>query len=122
MGLVRSIEPLSLRFAGINVDSNPNLGELPLQRIAIPTLIISVRDDLFNTLPAAEFAASKVPSAKLIVYDTGGHLLVGHEEEARATIRAFLAGSVPGLSEQEDRITPPKPGNLGFKADETQNE
>jgi pimeloyl-ACP methyl ester carboxylesterase len=39
----------------------------------VPTLVISARDDLFNTLPAAEFAASAIPNAKLIVYETGGH-------------------------------------------------
>lgn len=105
MSLVRSIEPLSLRFAGINLDSNPKLRGLPLEQIAIPTLIISARDDLFNTLPAAEFAASKIPGSKLIVYDTGGHLLVGHEKEVRTTVRAFLASSVPELSEQVDRAT-----------------
>jgi pimeloyl-ACP methyl ester carboxylesterase len=91
MGIVRSIEPLSLRFPGINLDSNPDLHPLPLEKITAPTLIISARDDLFNTLPAAEFAASRIPGAKLIVYDTGGHLTVGHQEQVRAAIRDFLA-------------------------------
>ena len=88
--IVRSIKPLSLRFPGINVDSNPDLRLLPLERIAAPTLIISARDDLFNTLPAAEFAASKIPGAKLIIYDTGGHLMVGRQQEVRDAIRSFL--------------------------------
>jgi pimeloyl-ACP methyl ester carboxylesterase len=91
MGIVRSIEPLSLRFPGINLDSNPDLHPLPLEKIAAPTLIISARDDLFNTLPAAEFATSKIPGAKLIVYDSGGHLMVGRQEEVSEAIRAFLA-------------------------------
>ena len=59
---VRAIEPLSLRFPGINVDSSPNLRELPLETIAAPTLIISARDDGFNTSPAADFAATSVHS------------------------------------------------------------
>lgn len=91
MKIVRSIQPLSLRFPGINIDSTPQLRELPLERITAPTLIISARDDLFNTLPAAEFAASKIRGSKLIVYETGGHLLVGHDKETRDAIRAFLA-------------------------------
>ena len=36
---------------GINIDSNPDLPRLPLEEIRAPTLVISARDDLFNTLP-----------------------------------------------------------------------
>jgi pimeloyl-ACP methyl ester carboxylesterase len=93
MSIVRAIEPLSLRFPGINVDSNPDLRELALEKITAPTLIISARDDLFNTLPAAEFAASKIPDAKLIIYDAGGHLLVGHQKAVRTAIRSFLVAA-----------------------------
>lgn len=91
MQIVRSIKPLSRRFPGINVDSNPDPCQPQLKDIAVPTLVISARDDLFNTLPAAEFAASTIPDAKLVVYDTGGHLLVGHEQEVREVVGDFLA-------------------------------
>jgi len=91
MSIVRSVEPLSRRFAGINIDSTPDLRELPLERIAAPTLIVSARDDLFNTLPAAEFAAERIPGATLVAYDTGGHLLVGRGEAVREAVRTFLA-------------------------------
>jgi 2-hydroxy-6-oxonona-2,4-dienedioate hydrolase len=100
MSFVKSIEPLSLRFPGIEIDSTPQLRELPLDKITAPTLIISTRDDLFNTLPAAEFAASKIPDAKLVVYDTGGHLLVGCQKEVRTAVQTFLAGA--GLSPSRD--------------------
>jgi pimeloyl-ACP methyl ester carboxylesterase len=89
--LVRSIQPLSRRFPGINIDSAPGLHRLPLEEIKAPTLIISARDDLFNTLPAAEFAAHRIPNAELAVFETGGHLLVGRKEEVRAMVRGFLA-------------------------------
>ena len=52
---------MSLRFPGINLDSTAELRELPLENITAQTLIISARDDGFNTLPAAEFAAKKTP-------------------------------------------------------------
>ncbi|MDX8533301.1 alpha/beta hydrolase [Mesorhizobium sp. VK25A] len=93
MSFVSSVEPLSLRFPGIKIDSVPELHELPLQEITAPTTIISARDDLFNTLPAAEFAASRIPGAKLVVYDTGGHLLVGHAQQVREAVRVFLEGA-----------------------------
>jgi 2-hydroxy-6-oxonona-2,4-dienedioate hydrolase len=91
MRIIKSIEPLSLRFRGINVDSTTQLSGLPSEKITAPTPIVSARDHLFNTLPAAQFAASGFPNAKLIVYDTGGHLLVGHDEDARTAVRTFLA-------------------------------
>lgn len=90
MQIVRSVQPLSRRYPGINIDSNPTLPRLPLQNINAPTLIISAQDDLFNTLPAAEFAAATIPDARLVVYDRGGHLLVGHDREVRALIGDFL--------------------------------
>jgi 2-hydroxy-6-oxonona-2,4-dienedioate hydrolase len=90
MNIVRAIKPLSLRYSGINVDSTPALRELPLGEIRAPTLIISARDDGFNTLPAAEFAASGIPNAKLIIYGTGGHLLVGRQDAVRAAVGTFL--------------------------------
>lgn len=93
MSLVRGVEPLSLRFSGINIDSAPELHEQPLAEIAAPTMIVSARDDLFNTLPAAEFTAARIRGAKLVVYDTGGHLLVGRKQEVRTAIRTFLAGA-----------------------------
>lgn len=99
MNMVRSIQPLSLRFPGINIDSTPELSQLPLETITAPTLIISARDDLFNTLPAAEFAARRIPEAKLIVYETGGHMLVGHQNEVRNAASIFLNRA--GLSEFE---------------------
>jgi len=37
MSIVRNIQPLSLRFAGINIDSNPNLKPLPLENIRVPS-------------------------------------------------------------------------------------
>ncbi|MBX9778031.1 MAG: alpha/beta hydrolase [Xanthobacteraceae bacterium] len=91
MRTVRKIQPLSKRFAGIAVDSRPVRYPPPLEAIKVPTLVISARDDLFNTLPAAEFAAATIPNAKLVVFETGGHLLVGREAEVRSEIASFLA-------------------------------
>lgn len=90
MRIVRSVQPLSLRSSGINVDSTPDLRRPPLEDIRAPTLIVSSRDDLFNTLPAAELAARSIPGARLVVHDTGGHLLVGRGRDTRDAVRAFL--------------------------------
>jgi pimeloyl-ACP methyl ester carboxylesterase len=97
--IVDSILPLSRRFPGINIDSTPNLHPLPLETIRIPTFVMSARDDQFNTAPAAEYAAAHIPNAKLVIYDTGGHLLVGHETEAQKLINDFLTSALSGEKE-----------------------
>jgi len=95
--IIANIEPLSRRFRGINIDSHQDDRRPPLEEITAPTLVISARDDLFNTLPAAEFAAKAIPNAELIVYPSGGHLLLGHGAEVRNVVSKFLAanGIVP---------------------------
>lgn len=110
MRIVASVQPLSQRFPGIKIDSNPDLHRLPLEEIRAPTLVISARDDLFNTLPAAEFAARMIPDARLVVYDTGGHLLVGHARAVRAIVGDFLAKT--GVTARLPSMLPNPPAGL----------
>jgi pimeloyl-ACP methyl ester carboxylesterase len=91
LAIVRSVQPLSARLAGMSLDATPELLRPAYEKISAPTLVISARDDLFNTLPGAEFAAATIPNAQLIVYDSGGHLLIGHERELRDAVRHFLS-------------------------------
>lgn len=90
--IVRSIQPLSQRVAGINIDSTTELRRLPLETIRTPTLVISAEDDLFNTRSAAEFAAQEIPTSSLVIFKTGGHLLVGRTRELREIFHSFLTG------------------------------
>ena len=96
MSIVQNVQPLSRRVLGINVDSIADIIRYPLEKISVPTLVVSARDDLFNTLPAAQFAASHIPNAKLVIFETGGHLLVGRENELRSVAEKFLTDA--GLS------------------------
>jgi len=98
--MIRSIEPLSERFAGINIDSQPVLTAPALEQLSTPTLLVTARDDLFNTYPAARYAADRIAGARLVVFDEGGHLLVGHSEQVQSEIRQFL--EVVGLGQRED--------------------
>jgi pimeloyl-ACP methyl ester carboxylesterase len=90
MDIIRRAQPLALRTRGIAIDSQPDADQR-VERITAPTLVITARDDLFNTLPAARHAAGSIPGAQLIVYDTGGHLLAGRTDEAARAVREFLA-------------------------------
>ncbi len=88
--IVRSIQPLSQRVRVINLDSFPDTKPPRLERITAPTLILSAKDDLFNTLPAARFAASRIPNAWLMAFETGRHLLVSDQDDIIAEVAALL--------------------------------
>jgi len=89
--ILRAMLPLSQRIAGIRIDGSTPLTPWPLERITAPTLVVAAADDLFNTLPAAQFTAAHMPNAKLISLSSGGHLLVGRHEQVRRELAAFLA-------------------------------
>ena len=96
------IFPVSRRVRGLFFDSVTagNPPPYPLDRIRCPVLAISAEDDLFGTAQSARHIGNQVPGARLVIYPSGGHILVGHSEEVAREIAAFVAGlptPVPGL-------------------------
>jgi 2-hydroxy-6-oxonona-2,4-dienedioate hydrolase len=89
-GLIADMLPLSARVAGIITDTSSELVRPELEKIDAPTLVISAEDDLYHTLPGARFAAEHIPNAELKIFKSGGHLLIGHGEDTRRAINAFL--------------------------------
>jgi 2-hydroxy-6-oxonona-2,4-dienedioate hydrolase len=61
----------------------------------VPTLVVSARDDGFGTYAAAQYTASRIPGAKFMGFDSGGHLLVGHDDAVRGAIVELLKGQAP---------------------------
>jgi 2-hydroxy-6-oxonona-2,4-dienedioate hydrolase len=88
--IMADVLPLSRRLSGLRKDSTATLKPLALPLITAPTLIITAKDDLFNTLSAARVLAEGIPSAKLVVLESGGHLLVNRHGEVSAAIADFL--------------------------------
>jgi pimeloyl-ACP methyl ester carboxylesterase len=86
--------PVSLRRQGLVNDAavTSSLRSYELGRIAVPTLAISAEDDLFGTLDGARYTAEQIPGARSVAYPSGGHLLVGRQQEVAAEIAAFLRG------------------------------
>ena len=84
--------PVNQRTKGIINDAqiSSSLARYDLERIAAPTLVLSVRDDLYGTFATAQYTASQVPNAKFVGYDTGGHVWVGHDNQVLAEIVSFL--------------------------------
>jgi pimeloyl-ACP methyl ester carboxylesterase len=89
---VSMILPVSSRRLGVLNEGKTqgSARQYPLERISVPTLFISAADDLYRTLPVARHAASVIPHARLIEFATGGHLLLGHDNEVWREVAGFL--------------------------------
>jgi pimeloyl-ACP methyl ester carboxylesterase len=90
---MRHILPVNSRRDGILFDM-AHAGDPPemdLSAIRCPVLAISARDDMFGTAAPAEYIAANVPDGRSVVYDSGGHLWMGHQDEVWAEVTSFLA-------------------------------
>lgn len=89
--------PFATRAAGImNEGKNAgNLGPAPVEQIGAPALLFSARDDLWQTYGPAEYTARHMPNAEFVGYETGGHLLHGHDDEVWSRISAFFTQHRP---------------------------
>ena len=107
--LMCSILPISRRAAGLTNDAvvASTLTRYAVEDIHVPTLVISAEDCLYGTFESSRYTANNIPEAKFVGFPTGGHLLVGHEEEVRTEVLSFLtrvAAATPVRSEGEQRI------------------
>jgi pimeloyl-ACP methyl ester carboxylesterase len=88
------IFPIDKRIDGILFDtftSNPDINNgYPFGDIAAPTLICHGRDDPGPPYEGAVTLASQIPGARLVTWDHGGHLALGHHPEVDAAIHALL--------------------------------
>ena len=93
--VMKSVLPLSGRVRGIEIDGLTMMTPWPLEKISVPTLIISAEDDLYKTLPGARFTAEHIRGAELHVLESGGHLMVGQSSKVRELVRDFLKRHQP---------------------------
>lgn len=93
--LAERILPVSARAAGLRDDTRlgKRLASYSLETIRAPTLVVSARDDGFGTYAAAQYTASRIPGAKFVGFDHGGHLLVGHDAAVRSEVVRLLSDS-----------------------------
>ncbi len=43
-----------------------------------------------ETFAGSKYTAEHIPNAKFVTFETGGHLPIGHADEARAAVEDFL--------------------------------
>jgi pimeloyl-ACP methyl ester carboxylesterase len=86
------ILPVTERRLGLVNDARitSTLTALPLDQVTAPTLVMSVADDLFGTWDVARYTAERIPGARFLGYERGGHVWVGHDREVTEEIARFL--------------------------------
>jgi pimeloyl-ACP methyl ester carboxylesterase len=84
--------PLSQRERGLQNDwvIGTSIGRYALEQIQAPTLVISLKDDLYGTFESARYTAVHIPGARFVGYPSGGHAWLGHHDDVLAEISAFL--------------------------------
>jgi pimeloyl-ACP methyl ester carboxylesterase len=90
-----NVLPVSARAQGLLNDAHfvTTPDPVALDRIAAPTLVISLEDDFYKTIEPARAIAAAIPGAHLVTYPSGGHVWVGRDDEIFAEIVAFLAAN-----------------------------
>jgi pimeloyl-ACP methyl ester carboxylesterase len=93
--LKASFMPITRRQMGILHDisvANPDLNRpYPLESIKVPCLIIHAEDDPWGPFEKARAVAGRIPSARFLPIEAGGHLLLGHRAEVQASIANFVS-------------------------------
>ena len=87
-----SLLPVSRRADGMANDAHLAGHPAPaaLERIAAPVLAISVEDDRFGTALAARHIAATVKDSRLVLFPSGGHIWLGHDDDLTSQMDSFL--------------------------------
>jgi pimeloyl-ACP methyl ester carboxylesterase len=92
--VMKTILPVKPRSDGALFDmyiSNPDINTgYPLEEITVPVLIVNAVDDPLTLYENAQSAVERIPGARLVTIEDGGHMMLGHEEQIRSEITAFL--------------------------------
>lgn len=114
-GILHGILPVSAKSRGLLSDAQLAGDPAPMDLAAIraPTLAVSVEDDRFLTADAARHIAATVPGARLLMFPSGGHVWVGHDEALFREADQFLrqAAAIPSQAAIEDLRTGARAGD-----------
>jgi pimeloyl-ACP methyl ester carboxylesterase len=86
--------PLTPRLKGVIFDafvSNPDVDACDLESIAVPTLVAHTRDDPLASHEASRRAADRIPGARFVSLESGGHLMLGQTKLVHDALAAFFA-------------------------------
>ena len=98
---IESLFPMSRD--GYNFDlfvSNADVNGYDLEAISVPTLIAHTKDDQLASHDASQRAAERIPGARFLSLESGGHLMLGQHKEAREELAKFFAGGTDRRAER----------------------
>lgn len=81
---------VELDLSVTDVDMARNYDSYQLEGLSVPALMLRARGDKMTSGADADAAADRIPGCELVQFETGGHALVGHSDEIRAKVRAFV--------------------------------
>ncbi len=89
--------PISERKNGVVLDAgvtNPdmarNFDDYNIENMNVPTLILHSKDDKLASYKDVENALKRFPNCSFVSFETGGHLMAGHEEEVKNAVEEFV--------------------------------
>ena len=88
---IDSLFPISPE--GFNFDlfvSNADVTNYKLEAVTVPTLIAHTKDDQLASHEASQCAAERIPGARFISLESGGHLMLGQQKKGRDELAHFL--------------------------------
>jgi len=89
---IDSLFPMSAE--GYNFDlfvSNADVTHYNLEAIRVPTLIVHTKDDQLASHEASQRAAERIPGARFVSLESGGHLMLGQTKIIRDELADFFA-------------------------------
>jgi pimeloyl-ACP methyl ester carboxylesterase len=71
--------------------SNAAVNDYNLEAIRVPTLIVHTKDDQLASHEASSRAAARIPGARFVSLESGGHLMLGQTKAIRDELADFFA-------------------------------
>jgi pimeloyl-ACP methyl ester carboxylesterase len=79
---------------GVDFDafvSDAAVNDYQLEAISVPTLIVHTQDDQLASHDASQRAAQRIPGARFVSLESGGHLMIGQTKIVRDELARFFA-------------------------------
>ena len=79
---------------GVDFDafvSNAAVNDYNLEGISVPTLIVHTKDDQLASHDASQRATQRIPGARFVSLESGGHLMIGQTKTVRDEVSRFFA-------------------------------
>jgi pimeloyl-ACP methyl ester carboxylesterase len=90
--MLDTMHPMTQRYAGtVNDGIMIRREAVTADHVSAPTLILHAKDDALVSYHHAEHAHEAIKGSQLIVFDTGGHVLLPRMDAVRQDVKQFLA-------------------------------